>query len=92
MVLRNNSRKIIGIGETTILPDGTAECPEGYESNPVVARYIANGIFSVSGGKEAGEKPPIADAGKEAGEKPTVPDAGKRKQGTQKPAVDGNEN
>lgn len=90
MVLRNNSRKIIGIGETTILPDGTAECPEGYESNPVVARYIANGTFSVSG--EAGEKPPITDAGKEAGEKPPVPDAGKRKQGTQKPAVDGNEN
>ena len=46
MELKNNSNKIIGIGEQSILPGDTAECPKGYENNPVVKKYIASGVFA----------------------------------------------
>ena len=47
MLVRNNSSKIIGINETSILPGDTQKVPEGYEKNPVVLKYIANGTFAV---------------------------------------------
>lgn len=46
MTIRNDSSKIIGIGETSILPGETAECPKGYEKNPVIRKYIKNGVFT----------------------------------------------
>lgn len=46
MILKNNSSKIIGIGETSFLPGESAECPEGYTKNPVVQKYIEGGVFS----------------------------------------------
>lgn len=51
MYLKNESTKIIGIGSTDILPGETAECPEGYEKNPVIRRYIQNGTFTETDGK-----------------------------------------
>lgn len=48
MIVTNNSLKIIGVGETSILPGETAALPAGYEKNPVVLRYIARGIFSTT--------------------------------------------
>lgn len=47
MVLKNNSKKVIGIGEVSILPGETEECPQGYENNPIVKKYIFDGTFSV---------------------------------------------
>lgn len=47
MLLKNNSTKIIGISETSILPRQTEECPKGYEKNPVIKKYIENGTLSV---------------------------------------------
>lgn len=47
MVLKNNSTKIIGILETSILPNQTEECPAGYENNPVIKKYIKDGVLSV---------------------------------------------
>lgn len=47
MLVRNKSSKIIGINETSILPGDTQKVPEGYEKNPVVLKYIANGTFAV---------------------------------------------
>ncbi len=47
MLVRNNSSKIIGINETSILPGDTQKVPKGYEKNPVVLKYIANGTFAV---------------------------------------------
>ncbi len=47
MILKNNSNKVIGINETSLLPGDRKECPKGYENNPVVKKYINNGTFSV---------------------------------------------
>ncbi len=47
MLVRNNSSKIVGINETSILPGTTEKVPDGYEKNPVVLKYIDNGTFSV---------------------------------------------
>lgn len=47
MVVKNNSSKIIGVGETSILPGATEKIPAGYEKNPVIRKYITNGTFSV---------------------------------------------
>lgn len=57
MLLKNNTGKIIGISMKSILPGETAECPEGYENNPVVKRYINNGTFEVI----AGESPVLKE-------------------------------
>lgn len=46
MKIKNNSNKIIGIGEQSVLPGETAECPKNYENNPVVKKYIASGVFT----------------------------------------------
>ncbi len=51
MYLKNESTKIIGIGSIDILPGEMAECPAGYENNPVIRRYIQNGTFTETGGK-----------------------------------------
>lgn len=47
MLVKNNSSKIVGINETSILPGATETIPEGYEKNPIVLKYIENGTFSV---------------------------------------------
>ena len=51
MYLKNESTKIIGIGNVDILPGEMAECPEGYENNPVIRRYIQNGTFTETDSK-----------------------------------------
>lgn len=78
MLVRNKSSKIIGINETSILPGDTQKVPEGYEKNPVVLKYIANGTFAVvepvkSAKKEKTKKDPAegtkkADDNQGAGE------------------------
>ena len=70
MLVRNKSSKIIGINETSILPGDTQKVPEGYEKNPVVLKYIANGTFAVvepvkSTKKEKTTKDPAEGAKKE---------------------------
>lgn len=47
MLVRNKSSKIVGINETSILPGTTEKVPDGYEKNPIVLKYIANGTFTV---------------------------------------------
>ncbi len=46
MILKNYSSKIIGIGGTSFLPGESTECPKAYEKNPVVRKYMSNGIFT----------------------------------------------
>ena len=71
MKIKNNSNKIIGIREQSILPGETAECPKGYENNPVIQKYIASGVFArvddVSGDEVKREVPEkaLADMTKE---------------------------
>lgn len=43
MKIKNNSNKIIGMTGLSLLPGETAECPKGYENNPVIQKYIAKG-------------------------------------------------
>jgi len=67
MVLKNNSSKIIGIGETSFLPGESAECPEGYTKNPVVQKYIKAGVFSeVKSEKKGSGTKKANDADKDA--------------------------
>ena len=73
MLVRNNSSKIIGINETSILPGDTQKVPEGYEKNPVVLKYIANGTFAVvkpvkSAKKEKTKKDPAEGTKKDPAE------------------------
>ncbi|MFG6334792.1 MAG: hypothetical protein K1W20_04875 [Lachnospiraceae bacterium] len=74
MTVRNNSLKIIGVGETSILPGETAELPAGYDKNPVVLRYVARGVFSTvepekkkKGAQKAGEPAKVDGSAKTAG-------------------------
>lgn len=46
MKVKNNSGKVIGIQDTSILPGETGEIPKGYEKNPIVLKYIENGTFT----------------------------------------------
>ncbi len=69
MLVKNNSTKIIGIQETSILPGDTGKIPSGYEKNPIVLKYIDNGTFSVvepakPAKKEKGKKDPAEGAKK----------------------------
>ncbi len=45
MKITNKSNKIIGMVGLSILPGETAQCPVGYENNPVIQKYIKEGIF-----------------------------------------------
>lgn len=69
MLLKNESNKIIGITvNMSILPGETGECPKGYEDNPVIKKYIANGTFTDVSGGEAGSPVTVsAGAGDPAG-------------------------
>lgn len=64
MLVKNNSSKIVGISETSILPGDTAKVPNGYEKNPIVLKYIENGTFSVVKSAKSARKDPAGDAGK----------------------------
>lgn len=67
MLVRNNSSKIIGIHETSILPGHTGKVPGGYEKNPIVFKYIENGIFTIVGdAKKVAKKDQTGDAKKVA--------------------------
>ncbi len=73
MLVRNNSSKIIGINETSILPGDTQKVPDGYEKNPVVLKYIENGTFTVvepvkSAKKEKTKKDPAEGTKKDPAE------------------------
>lgn len=71
MLVKNNSSKIIGIQETSILPGDTGKVPEGYEKNPIVLKYIADGTFSIVEPAKAARK---EKAKKDAAESPKQPD------------------
>lgn len=63
MILQNNSSKIIGIGETSFLPGESAECPKSYENNPVVRKYIDDGVFTeIQNEKKKGGKKDTANS------------------------------
>lgn len=61
MIIKNNSQKVIGIGTTSILPDQTAECPKGYENNPIVQKFISEGTFTVVKEAKKPQKPQKQD-------------------------------
>lgn len=46
MNIINNSRKIIGINGEPLLPGAGMELPEGYETHPAIADYLARGIIT----------------------------------------------
>lgn len=56
MKITNKSNKIIGMTGLSILPGETGECPAGYENNPVIQKYIKNGIFEKVEDKEEVEE------------------------------------
>lgn len=45
----NISNKIVGFGETVILPGECKEIPVEYERNPVLVHYVRNRIIKVEG-------------------------------------------
>lgn len=71
MLVKNNSSKIIGIQETSILPGDTGKVPDGYEKNPIVLKYIGDGTFSVIEPAKAAKK---EKAKKDTTENPKQPD------------------
>ncbi|MCI9097726.1 MAG: hypothetical protein HFI95_16380 [Lachnospiraceae bacterium] len=57
MKITNKSNKIIGMNGLSILPGETAQCPAEYENNPVIQKYISNGVFEKVDEKgESGEE------------------------------------
>ena len=46
MVIKNNGRKIIGFGQTSVLPDETAHIPDSFK-DVVLDTYVALGIVSI---------------------------------------------
>lgn len=46
MEIINKSRKIIGINGEPLLPGATIRLPDGTESHPVIADYLAKGIVA----------------------------------------------
>lgn len=46
MDIINKSRKIIGINGEPLLPGATVKLPDGAESHPVIADYLAKGIVA----------------------------------------------
>lgn len=70
MLIKNNSSKIVGISETSILPGDTGKVPDGYEKNPIVLKYIENGTFSVIGSAKAAKKDSAGDTKKAAKKDP----------------------
>lgn len=50
MKLENIGRKIIGIGEVTILPGETKDIPEAYQTSPVLEVYKNCGMARITGG------------------------------------------
>ena len=49
MLFCNKSKKIIGIGGVTILPDETKEIPEAFERNPILDFYKKKGMAEITG-------------------------------------------
>ncbi len=49
MKLENIGRKIIGIGEVTILPGETREIPEAYQTSPILEVYKNCGMARITG-------------------------------------------
>lgn len=49
MKLENIGRKIIGIGEVTILPGETKDIPEAYQTSPVLEVYKNCGMARITG-------------------------------------------
>lgn len=47
MKLTNKSKKVIGIGTVTVLPDETVTLPKEFESNPVIKLYVNLGMAAV---------------------------------------------
>lgn len=46
MKITNNGKKIVNIGELTLLPGDTAPLPAGFEGNPVIGFLINRGTLS----------------------------------------------
>lgn len=66
MKITNKSNKIIGMNKLSILPGETVQCPEGYENNPVIMKYISTGILEKAA-DGAEDRQPAEKAGKEHG-------------------------
>ncbi len=63
MVVINRSSKIIGIKETSILPGEAGEVPAGYENNPIIRKYIADGTLSMVSEVKEPEVNTLGDGG-----------------------------
>lgn len=47
MFIKNTSKKIIGFGGITVLPDNEIEIPDSFSKNPVVTAYEKLGYVQV---------------------------------------------
>lgn len=56
MVVKNTSGKVIGFGQSVILPGQKAEVADSFEKNPVVDTYKALGFIEVVKSEAAVEK------------------------------------
>jgi len=76
MKIKNIGKKIIGIGDVTVLPGKTEEIPKTFERSPILEIYKKMGIAEISGkpasnksntqGKEADKKAAEKKAAEEA--------------------------
>lgn len=55
LMITNTSAKVIGIGETTVLPGETKEVPPAYAGSPILEVYRSMGFATLSG--EAAPQP-----------------------------------
>lgn len=58
MKFENISKKIIGLGEVTILPGETKDVPKEFEKNPILDFYKKKGMAKITGRTSAPEKTP----------------------------------
>ncbi len=54
--MTNLSEKVIGVGETTVLPGETKEVPRAFETSPILEVYKNMGLVSLSGKPTAATK------------------------------------
>ena len=54
--LTNNSAKVIGIGNITVLPEETKEVPDDFERSPILEVYKNLGLITLTGNPNTAQK------------------------------------
>lgn len=72
MFVKNTSKKIIGFGQTSVLPGQEIEIADSFKGNPVVAAYEALGFIQIC--KEQPAKKQEAPAEEKKGKKSKTAD------------------